>query len=75
MRSFVAQNGRNGVKAKRVVVAGAARAVLVTMPGQPGTGTRYLFAAYRPGTIQVNLTGPEPLASARLVALVRLVAR
>ena len=34
-----------------------------------------LFAAYRQGTIQVNLTAPGSVAQSRLVALMQLVAR
>jgi hypothetical protein len=75
MRSFLAQNGRNGIKVKRIQVAGAAKAVLVTMPAQQGRSTRYLFAAYKAGTIQVNLTAPGVLPAARLIAVMRLVAR
>ena len=75
MKSFLAQNGQNGLQAKRIAVPGAARAVLVTMRSQPGRTSKSLFAAYRQGTIQVNLTAPGPIAAARLVAVVRLIAR
>ena len=75
MKSFLDQNGRNGIKARRISVPGASKAVLVTMPSQPGHTARDLFAAYRQGTIQVNLTAPGSVAQSRLVALMQLVAR
>lgn len=75
MKTFLSQNGRGGMRAKRIAVPGASKAVVVTLPAQQGHVTKYLFAAYRPGTIQVNLTAPGGVAAARLVALMRLFAR
>jgi hypothetical protein len=75
MKSFLAQNGTQGIKAKRITVPGAQGAVLVTVPSQPGHTAKDLLAAYRLGTIQVNLTAPASVPQARLVALVRLMAR
>jgi hypothetical protein len=75
MRSFLSQNGKQGFKAKRIAVPGASKAVIVTLPAEQGHVTKYLFAAYKPGTIQVNLTAPGGVAAARLVALMRLFAR
>lgn len=74
MRSFLSQSGKRGFTAKRITVPGASKALLVTMPAQPGHSTKYLFAAYKPGTIQVNLTVRGNVAPARLVALMRLFA-
>jgi hypothetical protein len=75
MRSLLAQSGQHGIKAKRIAVPGARRAVLVTLPSQPGQSAKDLLAAYPQGTIQVNVTAPGGLAQERLVALLRLFAR
>lgn len=75
IRTFLAQNGQQGLTAKRIAVPGASQAVLVTLPAQQGHTTKNLFAAYRQGTIQVNLTAPGAVSTARLVALTRLFAR
>lgn len=75
MRTFLSQNGRGGIRAKRIAVRGASKAVVVTLPAQQGHVTKYLFAAYKPGTIQVNLTAPGGVAAARLIALMRLFGR
>jgi hypothetical protein len=75
MHGFLSQSGKQGITAKRITVPGASKAVLVTLPSQPGHTTKNLFAAYRQGTIQVNVSAPGAVPAARLVALMRLFAR
>ena len=75
IRGFLAEDGHQGLRAKQIAVPGASQAVLVTLPAQPGHTTKNLFAAYRQGTIQVNVTAPGTVSTARLVALMRLFAR
>lgn len=66
MRMYLA---RTDVRARRISVPGARRAVLVTLRRT----TRYLFAAYRDGTVQVGMTAPGKPPAARLLAVLRLV--
>jgi hypothetical protein len=77
MRGFLAHNGTKGIKAKRVKVPGASKAVLVTFRTQPKLRqvARDLFAIYADGTIQVNMTAPGLLPVSRLVAVMKLIAR
>ena len=75
IRSFVAQNGKGGIVARRLAVPGARAALLVTLPPQQGRGTKYLFASYKAGTIQINVTAPGAVAKARVLALLAVVAR
>jgi hypothetical protein len=75
MKSFLAQNGKTGIEAERVRIPGASNAVLVTVPeSSPQEISKYLFATYGPGTIQVNMTAPGVLPNARLIAVMRLIA-
>jgi hypothetical protein len=73
--SFVRQNGKGGITARRIAVAGARTALLVTMPAQQGRGTKYLFAAYKAGTIQINVTAPGVVGKARVLALLAAFTR
>ncbi len=75
IKSFLSQNGTNGIVARRLSVRGARAALLVTMPSQQGRGTRYLFASYKAGTIQINVTAPGVVAKARVLALLAVIAR
>ncbi len=76
MRNFLAQNGKSGWKAKRIAIRGASKAVLVTRPRSSSQGiSKYLFAAYAPGVIQINMTAPRLLPDTRLVAVMKLVSR
>ena len=75
IKSFLAQNGQSGIVARRVAVRGASAALLVTMPSQQGRGTKYLFASYKAGTIQINVTAPGPVTKARVLALLAVIAR
>jgi hypothetical protein len=76
MRNFLAQNGEGGLEARTVKVPGASKAVLVTLPRTPpGQVSKNLFAAFKPGAIQINMTAPRSLPDSRLIAVMRLVAR
>lgn len=75
MRNFLAQNGKNGFKARTVKIGGASKAVLATLPAPSrGQVSKNLFAAYKQGAIQVNMTAPASLPDSRLVAVMRLIA-
>jgi hypothetical protein len=76
MRSFLAQNGEDGLKAKRVAVPGAAKALLVTLPASsPSAVSKTLLANYERGGVQVNMTAPGSLPDRNLIAVMRLFAR
>lgn len=76
MRTFLAQDGDEGLRARRIAVPGAAKAVVVTLPpSSPGQISKNLFANFGQGGIQVNMTAPRPLPDRRLIAVMRLVAR
>ncbi|MGH3127137.1 MAG: hypothetical protein ACRDPX_04385 [Gaiellaceae bacterium] len=76
MRSFLTQNGEDGLKAKRVAVPGAAKAVLVTLPASSATAvSKTLLANYERGGVQVNMTAPGSLPDTRLIAVMTLISR
>jgi hypothetical protein len=75
IKTFLAQNGKGGIVSRRLTVRGARAALLVTMPSQQGRGTKYLFASYRAGTVQINVTAPGAVAKARVLALLAVIAR
>lgn len=76
MRMFLAQSGKQHVTARRIKIRSARKALLVTLPaGVPTERSKYLFAAYRDGVIQVNMTAPNSLPTTRLKAVLELVAR
>jgi hypothetical protein len=75
MRGFLAQNGTQGLKARRIRVPGASTAVLVTLRASaPDQVAKDLFAAYKRGVIQINMTAPRSLPEARLLAVLKVVA-
>jgi hypothetical protein len=76
MRMFKAQNGKSHVTARSIKVPSARKALLVTLPtGDPARFSKYLFAAYRRGVIQVNMTAPDSLPAKRLKAVLAVVSR
>jgi hypothetical protein len=76
MRNFLAQDGEGGLKARKILVPGTSKAVLVTVPPpSPGHVSKNLFANYAQGAIQINMTAPRSLPDRRLIAVVRLIAR
>jgi hypothetical protein len=76
MRSFIAQSGKHHITARRIRIPHAAKAVVVTLPaGQPGRFSKYLFAAYAAGVVQVDMTAPGSLPNTRLVRVLTLVSR
>jgi hypothetical protein len=76
IRSFLTQNGKDGFKAERIRVAGASKAVRLTLPHSSSRPiSKYLLAAYARGVIQINMTAPRSLPDTRLVAVMNLIAR
>ena len=76
MRMFKAQSGKQHIVARTIEVPRATRALLVTLPAGASTQrSKYLFAAYRRGVIQVNMTAPNSLSAKRLKAVLSVVAR
>jgi hypothetical protein len=76
MKMFRAQSGKQHVTARAIKIPQATRALLVTLPaGQPTERSKYLFAAYQRGVIQVNMTAPKSLPTTRLRAVLGLVSR
>lgn len=76
MRMFKAQSGKQHIVARTIEVPRATRALLVTLPAGASTQrSKYLFAAYRRGVIQVNMTAPNSLSAQRLKAVLSVVAR
>ena len=74
MRMFKSQSGKNHVTARSIKIPLARRALLVTLPtGDPSQFSKYLFAAYRRGVIQVNMTAPDSLPAKRLKAVLAVV--
>lgn len=74
MRMFKTQSGKQHVTARPLKVPRATKALLVTVPsGEPTEHTKYLFASYRRGVIQVNMTAPNSLPIKRLKAMLALV--
>jgi hypothetical protein len=62
--------GRAQFAVRRVPAPGASEAIVVDV----SAGSKYLFAAYPRGVIQVDMTAPRAPADARLLAVLRLVA-
>jgi hypothetical protein len=76
MRMFKAQSGKHHMTARTIKVPLASKALLVTFPsGASGQLSKYLFAAYRKGVIQVNMTAPKSLPTKRLRAVLKVVSR
>jgi len=76
MRNFLVQDGEGGLRARRITVPGARKAVLVTLPAStPGHVSKNLFANYEQGALQVNMTAPGSLPDRRLIAVLKLIAR
>src|SRR5262245_35510569 len=76
MRSFLLRTGGRRGAARELAVPGAVKAVIVTLPtSNPTEVSKDLFASYRGGTIQVDITAPGFLRDSRLVAVMRLIAR
>ena len=74
MRMFKSQSGKNHITARAIKVPLARKALLVTFPtGDPARFSKYLFAAYRRGVIQVNMTAPNSLPVRRLRAVLAVV--
>ena len=74
MRQLLARNGQDGFVAKRVAVPGATGAIVVTPPHSMSTGlAKDLFASYRSGVVQVNMSEPKTLPNARLIAVLEVV--
>lgn len=76
MRMFKAQSGEQHITARPVKIKQATKALLVTFPTAETTQhSKYLFAAYSRGVIQVNMTAPNSLPTRRLEAVLRLISR
>jgi hypothetical protein len=76
MRMFKSQSGKHHMTARTIRVPVATRALLVTLPtGNPAKFSKYLFAAYRRGVIQINMTAPDSLSAKRLEAVLAVVSR
>lgn len=67
MQQFLA---RRQPPATRLRVPGASEAVVVRASAQ----SRYVFAAYPSGVVQLNMTAPRAPSNARLLRVLRLVA-
>lgn len=76
MHMFRAQSGKQHITARSIEVPHATNALLVDLPaGEPTERSKYLFAAYRSGVIQVNMTAPNSLPTKRLKAVLGLISR
>lgn len=74
MRMFRAQSGKQHVSARTIKIPQATKALLVTLPAGASTQrAKYLFAAYRRGVIQVNMTAQSSVSAKRLKAVLRAV--
>lgn len=76
MRMFKAQSGKQHVVAHAIKIPQAVKALLVTLPAGASTqGSKYLFAEYRRGVVQVNMTAPNSVPAKRLKAVLGVVVR
>lgn len=76
MRMFKAQSGKQHITARPIKIPRATGALLVTLPSGGSTQrSKYLFAAYPRGVIQVNMTAPNSLSTKRLEAVLGVIAR
>lgn len=76
MRMFKAQSGKQHIVARTVKISDASKALLVTLPsGTSNARSRYLFAAYPRGVIQVNMTAPGSLTAKRIEGVLRVIVR
>lgn len=74
MRMFKAQSGKQHVVARTIKIPQATKALLVTLPAGSSTQrSKYLFAAYRRGVIQVNMTARNAVSAKRIEAVLRVV--
>lgn len=68
--------GRHGDKVSSVKVPGASKAVLDTFPfAKTHRYAKDLFAVYRRGVVQVSMNYKTPLATSKLIAVMKLVTR
>jgi hypothetical protein len=76
MRMFKAQSGTQHVIARTIKVPSATKALVVTFhAGAPNRHSKYLFAAYPRGVIQINMTAPNSLPTRRLTAVLGVISR
>jgi opacity protein-like surface antigen len=76
MRMFKAQSGKQHIVARTVSVPQASKALLVTLPSGTSSGhTKYLFAEYPRGVIQVNMTAPGSLTATRIEGVLGVIVR
>jgi hypothetical protein len=76
MRQMLEQSGTNGLRARRIRIAGAQNGVVVVLPRSLSqTVAKDLFAAYPQGVVQLNMTAPGEVRDSRLLAVLRVVNR
>lgn len=76
MRMFKAQSGKQHVVARTISIPRASKALLVTLPsGTSAARSKYLFAAYPRGVIQLNMTAPGSLTAKRIEGVLSVIVR
>jgi hypothetical protein len=74
MRQFLQMNGKSGFSAVHVKAPGAKSAVVVRLPHAfSKTVAKELLVAYPRGVVQVTMTAPRSVPTARLLAVLRAV--